>query len=314
LHVRRVFVVALAVVLLMAGCVRGGTSTPDVKVSGAAGTRPTLAYHAPLTVAGPSSRVVWEGSGSKLVAGKPVLLNFWLENASTGAMVAESYTTSPKPYQLTQESLGADLFSALQDQRVGARIVQMSPAPASGQTRFPTVIVMDVLPTRAVGEPVAARAGLPTVTLDANGAPTVSPVATAAPPKDLTVQPLIKGAGAQVPAGAQVTLQYTEVDWVSGSVVDSTWATGLPVSFSLEGLGAWSQGLVEQTVGSQVMVVVPPSFGLGGPAGSELQNATLIFVVDILAASIPVAGATQPAPTPAPTPLLTPSPTLSPTG
>lgn len=283
---RRLLAVTLTLVVLLAGCTRGGSSIPAVEVTGATGAAPTISYHVPLAVTKTSSEVVWEGTGAALEEGKPVLLDYWLENASTGEVVAESYSSSPKPYLLTQESIGADLYSALLGQRVGARVLQVSPASASGATDFATVIVMDVLATRAVGTAVTPREGLPTVTLDAGGAPTITP-STAQPPTDLTVQPLIKGVGEQVTDGAQVTIQYSEVDWATGSAVDSTWTTGLPVSFSLEVLGAWSQALVEQTVGSQVMVVVPPSFGLGGPAGSELQDATLVFVVDILAAAVP---------------------------
>lgn len=288
MSVRRLIAVALAVLLLVAGCTRSGSGTADVQVGGDPGALPTVHFPVPLAVTAPSSTVVWAGTGDTLVDGKPVLIDYVLENASTGAVVAESYGSSPKAYLLTRESLGADLFEALRGQRVGARIVQESPASAAGGMAFPTVIVMDVLATRAEGDPVPARPGMPSVTLAANGAPRIAPM-TGAPPTDLTVVPLIKGTGDQVPADAQVTVQYTEVDWATGAVVDSTWTSGMPVSFSLAGLGAWSQGLVEQTVGSQVMVVVPPSFGLGGPKGSELQNATLVFVVDVLAATGPTA-------------------------
>ncbi|MHB1488915.1 FK506-binding protein [mine drainage metagenome] len=287
---RRLIAVAVAVLLLVAGCTRSGSGTSVVQVGGDPGALPTVRFQVPLAVTAPSSRVVWAGTGNTLVDGKPVLIDYLLENASTGAVVAESYGSSPKAYLLTKESLGADLFDALRGQRVGARIVQESPASAAGGMTFPTVIVMDVLATRAEGDPVPARPGMPAVTLAADGAPTITPT-TSAPPTDLTVVPLVKGTGDQVPTDARVTVQYTEVDWATGAVVDSTWTTGMPVSFSLAGLGAWSQGLVEQTVGSQVMVVVPPSFALGGPKGSELQNATLVFVVDILAATGPTAAA-----------------------
>jgi len=300
--VRRLIAVVLAVLLLVAGCTRTSEGAADVQVGGDPGASPTLQFHVPLTVTAASSAVVWAGTGSTLVQGKPILIDYWLENASTGAVVAESYTSSPKPYLLTRESLGADLYAALRGQRVGARIVEVSPASVAGGMTFPTVIVMDVLSARAEGDPVPARPGMPTVALGDDGAPTITPTTTA-PPTDLTVVPLIKGTGDQVPSGATVTIQYTEVDWATGAVVDSTWQSGLPVSFSLAGLGAWSQGLVEQTVGSQVMVVVPPSFGLGGPAGSELQSATLVFVVDILSATVPSA---------APSPSVTVAPSVAP--
>ena len=51
-------------------------------------------------------------------------------------------------------------------------------------------------------------------------------------------------------------------------------------------IDGWNQGLVGQTVGSQVLLVVPPSLGYGANAqGSIPANSTLVFVVDILAAA-----------------------------
>ena len=43
----------------------------------------------------------------------------------------------------------------------------------------------------------------------------------------------------------------------------------------------WDQGLVEQSVGSQIMLVVPPALGYGG-SSTPLADETLVYVVDIL--------------------------------
>ena len=49
--------------------------------------------------------------------------------------------------------------------------------------------------------------------------------------------------------------------------------------------GALQQAMVGQTIGSQVLMVIPPNLGYGDTAqGSIPANSTLIFVVDILAA------------------------------
>jgi len=242
-------------------------------VSGEAGEPPTLTYVTPLTVDTTISKVVWAGTGPELVEGAPVLIDFWLEDATDASLVKESYSTSPKPYTLTAEALGADLYATLKGQRVGARLLQISPASGSGAADYPTVTVIDVLPTRADGEPVEPRAGLPTVTLADDGAPTIS-VPEGAPPTELVVQPLLKGAGAQVAEGDEVTVQYTGFAWTTGEPFDSTWTTGQPVSFSLDSVAAWSEGLVEQTVGSQVMLVVPPTYALGVTESEELAGQT----------------------------------------
>ena len=71
-------------------------------------------------------------------------------------------------------------------------MLQISPGSGEGATDYPTVTVVDVLPTRADGEPKPPRADLPAVTLDASGAPTITPTGTE-PPTTLVAQPLIRG-------------------------------------------------------------------------------------------------------------------------
>ena len=47
----------------------------------------------------------------------------------------------------------------------------------------------------------------------------------------------------------------------------------------------WDEALVGQTVGSQVLVIVPPNKGYGAngnPSGGIKGTDTLVFVVDIL--------------------------------
>ena len=114
--------------------------------------------------------------------------------------------------------------------------------------------------------------GLPTVELADDGAPTIT-VPDAEPPTELIVQPLIEGDGAVVEAGQTITVHYTGVIWDTGAVFDSSWESGSPATFEI-GTGAvipgWDEGLVGQTVGSQILLVVPPAKGYpeGSPDGS----------------------------------------------
>ena len=128
-------------------------------------------------------------------------------------------------------------------------------------------------------------AGLPTVTLDADGKPTVTPVA-GDPPTTLVVQPLIKGTGAEVTADQTLTVNYSLFLW-DGTPVESSFDSGEPATFALNAvIPGWTEGLAGQTVGSQVLLVVPPDKGYGDQASDSIPaNSTLIFVVDILAAS-----------------------------
>jgi peptidylprolyl isomerase len=284
--VRRVLVAVLAAALL-GGCSPTRAEQPDVDVSGTAGDEPVLEYPTPLEVTEPTSEVVWEGDGPPLQDGGPVLLDYRLQRADDGALVEETYSTVPKPFTLTPEVLSADLYDALQGQTVGTRLLLLVPA-TSDTSSFASVMVVDVLPTRAWGEPVEPREGLPSVTLQDDGEPAIATPQGPAPSSPV-VQALLRGDGAQVLEGSTVTVQYTGVRWSDGSLYDSSWEQGGPRSFDLDGgvLPGVADGLLEQTVGSQVMLVIPP--GSGGAVGGEED--ALVLVVDILAAS--AAGANE---------------------
>jgi peptidylprolyl isomerase len=147
----------------------------------------------------------------------------------------------------------------------------------------------DVL-ERATGTTVAPKPGLPTVRTDAAGRPTIT-LPRSAPPSDLVVQPLIVGRGAKVQRGQQVRAQYLGVVWPGGREFDSSWRRGTAAGFTVgrgDIVAGLDRGLVGQSVGSRVLVVVPPDDGYGaaGNAAFGVRGTdTLVFVVDLLDAS-----------------------------
>ena len=67
---------------------------------------------------------------------------------------------------------------------------------------------------------------------------------------------------------------------------DSSWERGAPFSFVQGGgqvIAGWDENLLDLTVGSQVMLVIPPEEAYGDQG--ELAGETLIFVVDVLDAA-----------------------------
>ena len=104
----RRLVAACLAALLLAGCSAATAPEPDVLVTGDPGSRPTLTYVTPLAVSKTVHKVVWQGAGSPLVDGEPVLVDFWLEDASDATVVKESYSSSPTPRPLTVEDLGGN--------------------------------------------------------------------------------------------------------------------------------------------------------------------------------------------------------------
>ena len=133
--------------------------------------------------------------------------------------------------------------------------------------------------------------------LAGDGSPTIT-IPGAPPPPDRVEQVLIKGEGAQVSADAVLIVQFTRVRWSDGAVEATTWG-GLPerldLATSMPGL---SLGLLDQMMGSQVLLVVPPAEA----AGTD----TLVFVVDVLAIASERTG--DPEASPVPTASVTGSP------
>ena len=143
---------------------------------------------------------------------------------------------------------------------------------------------------RATGEAVAPLEGLPTVNLAESGKPTVTIPAGVEAPSTLVVQPLIKGTGKVVEAGDTIAVQYVGLVYRTGKVFDSSWggdAFSVPIGTG-KVVAGWDEGLVGQTVGSQVLLVIPPDKGYGADGNSQIGikgTDAMVFVVDILSAT-----------------------------
>lgn len=266
-------------------------SQAPLDVDGRPGRAPELKYAKPFDVLRPGSRTVWPGTGERLERDGPVLLNIYAEDGRDGTELQNTYRSAPASYTMTESSLGNHLFEALRGKRAGARVMLMENDTAEG-AEVPVVLVVDVLPTRASGTELPDPPGtLPQVTRDEQGVPTVRIPRDAEPPRDLEVVPLVRGRGPQVAKGQVVTVEMHAVAWESGEVVETTWAEDTPPRSAQVGIGAliegWDAGLVQQPVGSQVMLVVPPGMAYAGTE-SPLAGETLVYVIDILDAHQPV--------------------------
>lgn len=268
---------ALALALSLTACGTGDpepTPTATIEVAGEFGVRPTITIPADFQVMETSTDVLIAGEGPELVDGQVVLLDYYAIDAVTEEVVADTYETLPEIRTLSEESLGAPLYELLLGQTVGSRLERVE--LGTPESPSPHVLVVDVRPTRATGEETSADPTLPTVTRAEDGAPSVV-IPDASPPLSVRASALITGTGPQVATGESLVVQLVAVRWSDGALLDTTWGQA-PRAVSLEDLGVGvSAGLVEQRVGSQVIVVVPPDKGNGVD--------TLVYVVDILATS-----------------------------
>jgi peptidylprolyl isomerase len=264
-----------------------GESSDAVTVEGEQGTEATATFTAPLDVTEIQRTVLDEGT-EELSPGDFVQYAYSVFDAESGEKLAAiGYEPGQVlPTQISAES-GGELFGC---DGPGARIVATAPATDSTP---PVVYVLDVLsivPTAAWGEPQAPAEGFPTVELAEDGAPTITVPDTEAPTAT-EISTLKKGDGATVAPGDTVLVQYTGVLWSDGTVFDSSWESGAPATFATtQVVPGFAKALEGQTVGSQVLAVIPPADGYGdAEQGAIPANSTLVFVVDILGS------ATQPA-------------------
>lgn len=264
-----------------------GETSDSVVVDGE-GLDATVTVPADAAFADVERTIVSEGDGDEVIAGELVSVTYQIVDAATGDVVDSSERSEGGEASVLLDQNSASLFiAALECQPVGTQVVLALPGAVFGEGGTSKVVyaeAVDRLPEVATGTPVDPTPGMPTVKLDDAGAPTVT-IPDGEAPTETKVAVLKQGDGATVGSGDLVAVQYLGVKWSDGEEFDSSWSRdAAPTQFPTTGVVAGFQKALEgQQVGSQVVVVMPPSDGYGASEGHELQNESLVFVVDILA-------------------------------
>lgn len=264
-----------------------------VAVEGPLGAAPTLTFDQPFEVSATVARVDTPGAGAPIEDGQLLQVHYMLVDGSTGESQGSTWDIgAPQAFLLGDPNMPAAMNSILAQQNVGVRFLLAVPGTAatdSAEATPSTIFAFEVIgavPGQATGTAVAPPAGLPTVTLAEDGAPSIE-VGEATEPTSLVAQTLIEGTGPVVETGQVLTVHYSGWLW-DGTPFDSSWESGSPFQTTIGAgrvIAGWDQGLVGKPVGSQVLLVVPSDLGYGDAGqGSIPGGATLIFVVDILAA------------------------------
>lgn len=105
-------------------------------------------------------------------------------------------------------------------------------------------------------------------------------------PTGLQIQVLHTGSGDKIPdLKTRVEVNYHGQIW-GGKVFDSSFIRGKSITFGLnQVIKGWGEALVGQTVGSRILVSIPPEYGYGSrgvPQAGIGGEDILVFVVDIL--------------------------------
>jgi len=251
----------------------------DVQVSDDTSSEPEIEFTAPLEIDQLEVTTLVEGDGPELVEGDLVLVEAVLIDAVSKEVHINTWVSEPRAMHLTVNDAGQGLYTALLGAQPGARILLKEP-PAADEITTGRIVVLDVLPSHVSGEEVEAREDLPSVDFDADECPEITIDEGLEVPSELVLQALIKGEGKQVRAGQTVTMNYHGVRWEDGEIIDTTWVDDyLPRSYQV-GVGempsGFDAGLLEQRIGSRIMLVLPPEEGYP-------SEGVTVFVIDLLA-------------------------------
>jgi peptidylprolyl isomerase len=276
--------------------VKASTDLDKVKVTGDYGKEPKLEVPAPWAIDKTRTKVLKANdSGSVIKAGQTVEINYAGYNGRTAKKFDDSFSRGDS-VAFSLDQVVAGFKKGLAGQHQGSRVLIAMPGPdgydASGgnpqidvQVGDTLLFVVDVvaLPLDGPkGSKVDPKAGLPAV-VDKKGTPEIT-IPKSDPPPALQIQPLIKGTGKKVAAGDTITFDYKWETWSDGKVLEQTYGSkpaDAPLSSLLPGI---VKGLTDQTVGSRVLLVIPPAEGY--PEGNEKpkvdKGETLVIVVDLL--------------------------------
>ncbi len=269
------------------------------------GQKPTVAKGSGSPSSDLAVKTVIAGTGPVVAKGDYLQVNYLGQIWDTGKVFDNSYDRhAPFTTQIGAGAVIPGWDKGLVGKTAGSRVeLAIPPAAGYGSQGQPQagikgtdtlVFVVDLVQTfgptsSAKGKTVPQTdASLPKIGTNTDGKDVSITVPKGKAPTKLVSEYVIEGDGPVVKASNTLLLQYKGVLWDGGKEFDATYTRKQLASFPLAQLiKGWQQGLAGKKVGSRVMLVVPAALGYGA-AGSPPTipaNATLVFSLDILAAS-----------------------------
>lgn len=312
-------IVATVSVAVLAGCspaspaagcdpiTSAGDASTLIATSGDVGTSPTVRIPTPIFGTGSETSATVVGEGRVLQHGDIADVEASLYLGETGELLtATEYSADAAGLRLTVGEDDNVMSQVLQCQTVGSRLASIltiadiyGDAPLDPSLGIDTddtvVLVSDIrtgYPGKADGAIQSLASGFPAVVTAPDGTPGIS-FPNELPPTELGITALRVGDGATVQDGDQAVVHYTGVLWDTQEVFDSSWERNQPATFVASAMDesgsgglvpGFAQALIGATVGSQILVVIPPEFGYpaGSAPASVPEGSTMVFVLDIL--------------------------------
>ncbi|MCT1602734.1 FKBP-type peptidyl-prolyl cis-trans isomerase [Kocuria sp. p3-SID1433] len=290
---------AMSAALLLVGC-SGGGGLRSVEISDderTAGEAPSIDFETPIKVEGNETKVLEEGDGEEIDPGDTLMVQMSIYGGGDKSELGESYSQRAGQVLSFDDDLKErvpELYEAMEGMKVGGVVAYSSDATAgqSGtegddSTAVEVYEIVDEIPSGIDGEMKDSPDGLPTVTEDDNGDPTIAAPEGEAP-EEVTSEYLIEGDGEEVGEGDTVVADYVGVRWDDGEVFDSSYESGSPAALPLDTMiPGWAEALEGKKTGSRVIMSIPAekAYGTAEELGedSEYPAGDLVFVVDLLA-------------------------------
>lgn len=266
----------------------------DIKVEGAFGAQPSVTVATTgWSVDQTRDQVLVTGQGHEVSEDAIVEVHYLGVNGRTGATFDNNFdSTTPAIFAL--EGVIDGFRKGLTGKHVGDRVlIAMTGADgydAGGGSADAGIEVGDTLIfvidingssySGPVGETITPADGLPKVT-EKNGKPVITIPTGQAPGASLQVQTLIKGPGRPLTLADTIAVHYRTVEWASGRQLENKY-DALDSGLLSECIDGWKTGLVGQTVGSRVLLVVPNAYPNGANNPPVEAGQTLVYVIDIL--------------------------------
>lgn len=308
-----VAVASFASALALVGCAPASTTPPiasgpaseAIKVSANFGAQPKVDIPTPIRTEKTECSIVVEGTGPYAQDGQQLSVDLQIYNGSSGELIeGTSFSGSDQLSVVVGDALRPALNEGMKCARLDERMVLVIPPggvfgeqgnPDIGVNADDSIVLVvdthEIVRARASGTPQLSIDGMPSVVLAPNGQPGVTVPKTAPPSKQRTAV-TIKGDGPVVKSGDAVLVHYSGFLWDGNAQFDSSWTRGQPAQFvvsdasdgSGEVIQGFSNAIIGQSVGSQVLTVIPPELAYGSQGSQTIPpGSTLVFVIDILA-------------------------------
>lgn len=281
-----------------------GVTLDDVTIEGDVGKEPDVTWGGQLEADEVETKVVSEGEGAEIAEGDQVFAQIWLGNGFEQQKAYSTYDANqPQLLTVSSDTLSELFLQGVEGRTIGSRVAVAASAetafgaqgnPQIGIGNKDTVLtVIDLLGTVAdgpEGTDQQAPSWVPSLEGENDNPTGFDFAGTPDPSGKLRTAVLVEGEGEVVESGQTIAVNYLGQVYGGKEPFDESYSAQ-PASFGI-GVGqvvkGWDQALVGQTIGSRVVIAIPPAlgYGKGGNEQAGIKGTdTLYFVVDILGAA-----------------------------